>query len=200
MLPCQDQKGMQAMKWTIEAKVLPLVAGISGHLYLEVFDAAGQRVCQINGLATNPKTMQPRAMGIAGDLLKVYFTLGGYLSATVDATQVRHPHKGRVLFSGDRKDAMAAVDAMRTEARRINAADVPYVLLGTNSNTVFMHLVDAMATVVPVDMAAVEDMKKIKRVLPGIYRKIDLRGDFGDSARRGDSPRKPPGNNPSPKV
>lgn len=176
------------MAWTLEAKILPLV-GVSGHLYLEVFDDAGKRVCQMNGLATNPKTNQPREIGLPGDKLKAYVD-GVILSTTQGSDRDHHPHEGRVLFRGDEADVRRAAVAMRAAAKRINALDLPYQLLSLNSNSVFMNMVDAVSEVLPIDKKAVQEMTSMMLALPGVRNHI-TQADV-EKVRRTKPPR-PPG-------
>lgn len=51
------------MTLTIEAKRLPIF-GLAGHLYFEIWDEAGNRVTQINGLAT---TQDGRIIPVGSD-------------------------------------------------------------------------------------------------------------------------------------
>jgi len=181
------------MVWTIEAKMLPLV-GISGHLYIDIFDDNGARVCQINGLATNPLNLKPRDIGLPGDLLKAYLgtlVLGG----TENATRDHHPHKGRVLFRGDKKDIIKAIEAAIKAADYINQLDVPYRVLTINSNSVFTHIVKAISTVVDLDQQALKEAYGLKKFLPGVNGKIT--DEFRRAAGK-NAPQNPPKNPPPP--
>ena len=180
------------MVWTIEAKVLPLV-GISGHLYIDIFDDRGIRVCQINGLATNPTTLQPRSMGVPGDLLKAY--VGTFILTPEGSTRDRHPHPGRVLFQGNREDIMKAIRAAQKAEVQVNQLNLPYRVLSLNSNSVFMHMVEALSSVIAIDQQAVNEMRRIKPILPGIQGKIA--DHFQDAARK-DTPSQTPKKQPPP--
>ena len=180
------------MVWTIEAKVLPL-AGISGHLYIDIFDDRGIRVCQINGLATHPTTLQPRSIGMPGDLLKAY--VGNLILTPEDSTRDRHPHQGRVLFRGNREDIVTAIRAAQKAEAQVNALNLPYRVMSLNSNSVFMHMVEALSAVVAIDQQAVNEMRRIRPILPGIQGKIA--DHFHDAARK-DIPPQPPKKQPPP--
>jgi hypothetical protein len=168
------------MVWTIEAKLLPF-AGISGHLYIEMFDDNGARVCQINGLAITPSTMKPRSIGRPGGLLNAF--VGNFvLPSSENATRDHHPNKGRVLFRGNEEDIAKAIEAAKKEAVYINQLDLPYNLLKLNSNSVFMKMVDTLSTVVDINQQAVEEMRGITKILPGINGKIT--DQFHDAASK----------------
>jgi hypothetical protein len=179
------------MVWTIEAKILPLV-GVSGHLYLEIFDDNGVRICQINGLATDPKNGRPNDIGLPGDLLRAY--VGNFvLGDTTKATRDNHPHEGRVLFQGDAVDMFKAIDAAKKAADYINQMEVPYRLLRLNSNSVFSHMVKAMSVVIPIDKQALKEVCGLKKILPGVNGKITDK--FKDAASKKTPPttdKKPP--------
>lgn len=158
------------MKCTIEAKILPL-AGVSGHLYLEVFDEAGKRIAQVNGFATSAKTGDTRSLGLPGDLIKAYLSCdhgGIVLAASYRCGRDDHAHNGCALFEGTRAEVDLAIDAMRKRAAEINAEKAPYLLLSLNSNTVFSEMVTAAETVVPVDRKALDVLLASKITLPGV--------------------------------
>lgn len=165
------------MTWTVEAKLLPLV-GVSGHLYIEIFDDNGNRALQINGLATNRATQQPRYMGLPGDSLKAYVSNTLILGDTAGATRDYHPHKGQILFAGSQQDIVKVVKAAEEAAKNINQLDLSYLLLAQNSNSIFMHMIDAISSVIPVDFQAVESVCRLKPVLPGINKEIAGKGNF----------------------
>ncbi len=157
------------MKCTIEAKILPLV-GVSGHLYLEIFDEKGDRLCQINGLATDSKTGKTKSMGLhPEDLIKAYISddCGIVLAASARCARDSHHHQGCVLFEGSREDVMKALDAMRVRAAELNAENAPYKLLSLNSNTIFSEMVKAAAGVIDIDGKALSKLTS-SRPLPGV--------------------------------
>lgn len=170
------------MNWTIEAKILPLVAGLTGHLYLEVFDSHGHRVAQINGLATDPKTNRPRPMGQNGDVLRIYIDNQWTLHGTAKAMRDKHPHEGRILFSGTEEEVRRALDVVEIFAKEVNTQNVPYVLLGTNSNTAFVALVEVIEKAVPVDRVAFDQMTHIRKVMPGVRSKLPPKGNDNRAA------------------
>jgi len=157
------------MNCTIEAKILPLV-GLSGHLYLEIFDETGLRISQINGLATDSKTGKVKSIGLPGDVIKAYISCddGILLGASHRCNRHNHSHKGCVLFEGTRKEVDDALDAIRKRAAEINREHASYQLLSLNSNTVFREMVRAAQKVLHVDLNAMNVLLKSKIILPGI--------------------------------
>lgn len=157
------------MNCTIEAKILPLV-GLSGHLYLEVFDETGLRISQINGLATDSKTGKVKSIGVPSDVIKVYISRddGILLGVSHRCNRDNHGHKGCVLFEGAREEVDDALDAMRKRAAEINFEHASYRLLSLNSNTVFSEMVRAAQKVLPLDLKALSVLLKSKVVLPGV--------------------------------
>jgi len=171
------------MSWTIEVKNLPLV-GVSGHLYLEIFDGAGNRVLQVNGLATNPATQKPRDIGLPGDFLKAYVSNTQILSDTIGATRDNHPHKGTVLFRGTQQDIAKAIKAIEKAADQINKLNLRYNFLLQNSNSVFMHIVDVLSDVIPIDFPSLEAARGLKPIFPGINKQIAGRGGYQSMKER----------------
>jgi hypothetical protein len=182
--------------WTIEAKILPLV-GLSGHLYLEIFDEAGQRVAQINGLATDPATQRPRSVGLPTDHLRAYVSAHALLADTPGSTRDRHPHRGHVLFQGPKADILKAIETAEKAAGRINKLNLAYLVLTQNSNSVFMHMVDAIAEIVPIEFQTLEAVRRLKPILPGINKEILGRGSYQSLKQRfnQESAKKPQGFN-----
>lgn len=156
------------MNCTIEAKVLPLAGGLSGHLYLEVFDDCGKRIAQINGFATDKATGQTKAVGFPGDLLKAHVSETHILASTAECAREEHVHRGIVLFRGTAEDILRALAAAQKRASEINAQDLPYKLLSFNSNTVFMEMVRAIGGAVAIDWEAVESVGMLKLSFPGL--------------------------------
>lgn len=158
--------------FSIEAKIFPLI-GVSGHLYLEVFDEAGKRLLQVNGFATDKVTGKIKTFGRPfGDKLLVVADGHTVLAGTLGATRDNHPHKGCVLFSGNRDDIDKALAALGQKAREINTKNPAYEILTQNSNTVFMHMVAGLADVLPIDLVMLGAFIHSKPYLPGI------KGDF----------------------
>lgn len=152
-------------KYTIEAKILPL-AGVSGHLYLEIFDENGDRYAQINGFATDRKTREPKSIGYPGDLLKVY--LSEVLMGTNSCTRDKHCHAGRAIFEGSRADIDRAYAAAQRRSHELNALELPYKLLSLNSNTIFMEIVRAMQKEISIDEKALKTVAKMRPLFPGL--------------------------------
>ena len=156
------------MKCTIEVKMLPLV-GVSGHLYLEIFDETGKRICQVNGLATDAKTGKTKSMGFPGDVIKAYLSddCGIILAASARCSRDDHNHVGRVIFEGTREEIDQVIKAMRVRAAEINKVAAPYKIFSLNSNTVFREMVEVAAHIVRIDRAALAEMAN-SRPLPGV--------------------------------
>ncbi len=131
------------MVWTIEAKILPL-AGMFGHMYLEVFGNDGQRISQINGIAVCRETGKTKAMGSSKDLLKAYMGDKFTLANTADASRDNHPHKGVVIFEGTEQEVKSILEIIRDRAVLINKTGVPYNLTKCNSNSVFSALIEVI--------------------------------------------------------
>lgn len=158
---------------TIEAKILPL-AGVSGHLYLEVFDENGCRIAQINGLATDKKTLETKSVGFPGDLLKTHVSDSHILASTASSRRENHRHEGCVLFSGTREEIDRALTAAQKRAAELNTLDLPYKLLSLNSNTVFMEMVKAIAKEVDLDWKALKAVTEMRLSFPGLATDFNM--------------------------
>lgn len=153
--------------FSIEAKIFPLL-GVSGHLYLEVFDEAGKRLLQVNGFATDALTGSIKAVGKPfGDKLLAVADGNTVLANTLNATRDCHPHKGCVLFEGSRADIDQALVLLAQKAQEINAKNPAYEILTQNSNTVFMYMVMGLAEVLPLNRTALDTFLHSKPYLPG---------------------------------
>jgi len=171
------------MTWTIETKLLSLV-GVAGHLYLEIFNDAGERVIQVNGFAADPKTLRPRSVGLPGDFLKAYVSKTDILEESAGGVRDHHPHPGRVLFEGSKEDVLKAIKAAQEAAEKINSLGLRYHLFTQNSNSVFMYVVEAISNVLPLKLALLQEMIDMKLMLPGINKQIDGKGGYPSLKKR----------------
>lgn len=171
------------MTWTIEAKLLPLV-GISGHLYLEIFDDKGNRVTQINGFAADPKTHKAHQIGLPGHVLQAFVTPPVILDETTGATRDNHPHQGQVLYKGTQQDIEKAIAAFEKAAVEINKLNLPYKVFSQNSNSVFMYMVDVLSTALPIRLDGIQKLYDSKWYLPGVNQQILGRGGYESLKKR----------------
>jgi len=188
------------MAWTIEAKVLPLV-GVAGHLYLDIFDDEGKRVVQINGFSFSSTGNKITAVGKPTDKLKAYVTNKVVLSETVGFDRDHHPHEGYVIFSGTKDEVQEVVKQLKELADEFNAKDFFYRAFSFNSNTVFSAMVHKISQIVPIDHEAVDKAIALKKITPGIKRKLlrnqtSLTKVFNDGWKGRGARHKPP--KPSP--
>jgi hypothetical protein len=141
------------MTFTIEAKQHPLLKTRIGHLYIEMWDAQGNRLEQINGLATDRVTGAAKRVGLPHNQLRAYLNLRDNVwPFGTGNTQATNTHQGAVLFQGSREDVEKALAAAAETAERINTADFAYNLLarsGYNSNSVFNTIALAMQRALP---------------------------------------------------
>jgi hypothetical protein len=171
------------MTWTIETKLLSLV-GVAGHLYLEIFNDAGERVMQVNGFAADPKTLRPRSVGLPGDFLKAYVSNIDILEESAGGVRDHHPHPGRVLFEGSKEDVLKAIKAAQEAAVKINSLGLRYHLFTQNSNSVFMYIVEAISNVLPLNLSSLQEVVDMKLMLPGINKQIDGKGGYPSLKKR----------------
>ena len=59
---------------------------------------------------------------------------------------------------------------------QVNQLGLRYNVLVENSNSVFMHMVDAISSAVPVDIQSLDTVRRLKPVFPGIDKEILGRG------------------------
>jgi hypothetical protein len=161
------------MTYTIHAKILPLTT-LAGHAYLEIFDKKGERVCQINGFATDVRTQKSKAVGAPWDQIKAYISKHAILAVTENATADKHVHKGFKL--ADIEDINALNDlmsALQKRADEINAMQLRYKLLSQNSNTIFaeMLIVIAEKLSLPLDDFFKQTLS-IQAFLPGLQTRL----------------------------
>jgi Ca2+-binding RTX toxin-like protein len=150
------------MAWKIEARELP-VAGLGTHLYIEMWDDAGNRYKQMHGYWTDPVSGQPSTSGDDSGLIKGYNNL--VLNSTLGSTPSNHPHAGTTLFDGSEVQVKEAFRYASSAVEYINAQNYSYTLLGAgslssngtkfNSNNVFSTLVDAVQLAVPINQSIV---------------------------------------------
>ena len=134
------------MTYSIHVKILPLTV-FSGHAYLELFDKNGQRVCQINGFATDVVSQKSKAVGAPWDQIKVYISKQSILAVTAHSSASQHVHKGFVLAEiEDDQKLQTLLNALQKRADEINQRQLRYKLLSQNSNAVFAEMVLVIAT------------------------------------------------------
>ncbi|GEM_PF-5001266 len=155
------------MNWTIEAKVLPL-AHFGGHLYLEIFDPEGKRVCQINGLSYSHRFNKIVPMGIPGDQLKAYVCNRTILGVTSGYNRDNHPHKGYVIYKGSEEDIQKIITATKDLSVQFNDEGFLYNVLSFNSNTVFSSMLQKISEIVDIDQKAVRKAIAIRLITPGV--------------------------------
>lgn len=192
------------MVWTIEAKVLPIGEGIpvveyplglAGHLYFEVWNDSGERVYQINGMATSRTELDingNRKVEYAGwynDQIVGYTDKVLYSTST--ATQSTHPHDGVVLFQGTQAEVEAAVGEAAKAIQWINDQNYDYDLfgqIGFNSNSVFSGVLEAMDSVLSIPTNLIDAAKSLGSlgINPGVGQEI-LTSDDWQSATPGQS-------------
>jgi uncharacterized protein YqgV (UPF0045/DUF77 family) len=159
------------MPWTIEAKVQPF-AGFAGHLYLDIFDDAGKRVVQINGFSFCDKTKKITPIGTPQDKLKAYVTNKVVLAETSGLDRDHQPYGGHVIFSGTKEEVLEVIDRLKELAEEFNSKNFLYRVFSFNSNTVFSAMVHKISQIVPVDMEAVDKTIALKKITPGVKRKL----------------------------
>jgi hypothetical protein len=179
------------MQCTIEVKILPLV--VASHLYLEIFDAQGKRIAQVNGFAVGRVSGKSKSVGVPGDGLRAFVGMDAVLGVTARCTREQHCHDGRVIFSGSRADVDKILQAMQEKAHEINQLKLPYQLLSLNSNTVFSQMVNVVRA-----HGAVDEQKLAEMV--GRFPAPGFRNDFEKTRQKyaratppvKQPPRKPP--------
>ncbi|MFC4160447.1 hypothetical protein [Chitinimonas lacunae] len=115
---------------------LPIVL-VAGHRYLVLLDPAGDVLAELNGLATS-RSGRIKPIGyLPSDRLKVYESGRRFY---------RLDHPQTLLCSGELPDLLPRWQAAREAMGRLNAADLPYPLLGfgRNSNSVVRTLLAVM--------------------------------------------------------
>lgn len=159
------------MSWTIEAKILP-IAGLGGHLYLDIFDDKGTRIAQINGLSACRKTDKIISVGKPGDKLKAYVSDKIILATTARFNRDNHPHKGHVIFSGTKDEIMDIIEQTKKLAIEFNTQNFLYQIFSFNSNTVFSAMVHKISQIVPINQEAVRKTIALKAITPGVKSKL----------------------------
>jgi hypothetical protein len=155
------------MAYSIEAKILP-IAGLSGHLYIEIYDDKGARITQVNGFAIHARTGKVKAIGVPGDRLRAFVDKDRILGVTKHATRDNPVHRGVVLFKGEAPDIVKAITAMQLCAYDINRMDLRYNALTQNSNGVFSAMIDSLQKTIKLEPGAVDKARKLKPWMPGL--------------------------------
>lgn len=151
------------MVWTIEAKIFPIQYGftLGSHLYIEIFDDAGNRVLQINGLAAIRETGEFKPDGDPSNQLMSNVSTEPddfYIGTSQFATRDNYPYDGEVIFSGTEAQINEAINQIVAATDYINNQNYSYGLLTFNSNTVFSGLIQAMSQAVSIDQQAVQNV------------------------------------------
>lgn len=133
-------------KWSIHFMQHPLIFGFAGHNYIALYDADGNIVSELHGLATNPQTGEWRYIGTKStDLLKVWeFDASKYYLASKN-------FPGRILAEGNKDEMLDLWKEAEGCKEPINNQNISYPMFGfsiknetINSNSVAYTLTRCM--------------------------------------------------------
>lgn len=133
-------------EWSIHFMQHPLIFGFAGHNYIALYDADGNIVSELHGLATNPETGEWRYIGThSTDLLKVWeFDTSKYYIASKN-------FPGRILAEGAKDEIANLWQKAESCKEPINSQNISYPAFGfsirnetVNSNSVAYTLAKCM--------------------------------------------------------
>ncbi|MGZ3814782.1 MAG: calcium-binding protein, partial [Mucilaginibacter sp.] len=142
------------MNWTIEAHSFGIVTnlGPASHDFWVIKDSSGAVVAELHGLATDPTTGLPQAVGFGDDQLRFWSTpntkFNGFINQSRDSV---------VVYQGTQEDIAARLNAAKNAFAYLDSLHIPYNLFGgisPNSNSAF-HAIGEILGLQYVDFSGV---------------------------------------------